>query len=368
MRPYAPVMARKAAATSAAKPSVSPAGGAAFPPSVAVLVGAERFLHLDYASRARESLLARHGRVEVFRFDAETSRPADVLDECRSMGLMAEHKLIVVDNADAMLKDSRDEGEPARRGERTPRELFADYLRKPEPTATLLLRAAKLVMGKLEAALLEGGGVLVECDEPPPAGAAAWACQRGAVHGVRLARAAGERLVAALGCDLSRIDSELARLAVMTAARGQDEITAELIDRETGTAREEEIWSIQAPLLAGDARAALEHLDGLLSVSRQSPAGLSWAYIDLARKLDGARRGQTAHLRLWGPAASVIPAAARPLHPAQTAALFEAAVETDARLKSGRGDPRRLLERLTLRFTDLTGPPGRNRPAPAARG
>jgi DNA polymerase III delta subunit len=351
-------MARRAAAPAVEKPA---AVGEGFPPPVAVLVGPERFLQLDYAARAREALQGRHGRVEVFRFDAETSRPADVLDECRSMGLLAAHKLVVVDNADAMLKDWREEGEPSRRGERSPRELFADYVRRPEPSATLLLRAPRLVMGKLEGALREGGGALVPCEEATPAAAAAWACQRAARHGVRLARPAGDRLVAALGCDLARLDSELARLAVMTAARGQGEITAELIDRETGVAREEEVWSIQAPLLSGDARAALEHLDGLLSVSRQAPAGLSWAFIDLARKLDGACRGQTAHLRLWGPSAAVIPAVARSLAPEQTAALLEAAVETDARLKSGRGEPRRLLERLTLRFTGLTGRRGAGR-------
>jgi DNA polymerase III delta subunit len=131
-----------------------------------------------------------------------------------------------------------------------------------------------------------------------------------------------------------------------------------------GFAREEKFFAIQASLVAGDAGAALAHLRELVEVSRQDPVPLNWAYIDLARKLHGASVGLAAgenpyalagRLKLWGPQQEAVFKAARKIRPDRAAELFQAAVETDVKLKTGQGDPVVNLEVLTLRFADAVG-------------
>lgn len=121
---------------------------------------------------------------------------------------------------------------------------------------------------------------------------------------------------------------------------------------------------MQRFLLQPEPEVALAAVRSRLDVSRESPIGLVFAYIELARKLDGYCRGIAAKenpmglagkLKLWGPAAQSIPHAARRLNKRQTADLLAACVEVDARCKSGRGDPERLLEALTVRFVQVAG-------------
>jgi DNA polymerase-3 subunit delta len=357
-------------------------GSPTAPPRVVLLVGAERFLMLDNTARLRTRLSELHAGCDVFAFDGSTCRAADVLDECRSMGLMTAHKLVVVDNCDALLRaDDDDEGGAAssgrgggagggggaRRGERSAREMFEAYAHAPESSATLVLRAEKLVAGNLGKAIEAGGGLVVKCDTPEADEAQAFALQRAKqVHAIVLSPAAASRLVQTVGSELGRIDTELAKLALVAAGRGiggggggGGALGPELIDELTGASREEDIWAMQASLLGNDAGAALKHLHELLTLSRQSPAGLSFAFADLARKLDAASRalanreseGQvSSRLRLWGASKGPFLAKAHRVPPARASALFADAVDTDWRIKSGRGEPVHLLEVLTLKF------------------
>jgi DNA polymerase III delta subunit len=231
--------------------------------------------------------------------------------------------------------------------------------------STLVLRAGTFKGPRLEKAVLAGGGRVSKCAPPGPADAAAWAVRWAkSQHSATLTPDGARALIEALGTDMGRIDTELAKLAVAAQARGggRAAIDAALVAELSADTHEQRLWSIQAALLSGDPARALGELNHMIDVLRENPVGIGLAYLDLARKLDSAARGLAAResrpsiigrLRLWGETVNPLLDAAAACGPAVTTPLLAAAVETDARSKSGGGDPRRLLEALTLRFTSL---------------
>ena len=313
---------------------------------IVVLAGKEAMLRTVYTTKLREALEAAHGDIDVLRFGGKESEVAEVLDECRSFGLMTAHKLVIVDEADQWVKEGA-------------RALVERYAEAPADAATLVLRTDTWRKGKLDA-MIETHGAIVHCEELPAPKAAAWAigrCKK--EHDGELTKAAAAALVERIGSDLGRLDAALGKLALMA---GDGEITPELVVREVGLSREEEVWGIQRTLLSGDPEACVAHVREALDVSRHPGVLVVWAMTDLARKLHAASRGgregtnpqQLAKdLKLWGPARDAVMGAARRVDPERARGLWEACVEADAAGKSGLGKHERHAERLAIRFASV---------------
>lgn len=331
---------------------------------VVVMVGKEAFLRTQNLGVIREALAGIHGDIDTLRFDGSEAEVAEVLDECRSFGLMATHKLVVVDQADQFVKEDA-------------RPLVERYAQHPSDGTTLVLRCEKWNSGKnLDEAIRACGG-FVNCDPLGDAEAANWAGLRAAKrHGARLEKDAARLLAHRLGADLGRIDMELAKLALGAVEReeapagdGADGgapdapravITVEAVRVLVGSTREEEVWGLQQTVLEGDPERALAELREILGVSRQPPVLVMWALIDLGRKLYAAARllesgeapqSAARRLKIWPQekAHSVLTAARR-LGSEGAWDLFSAALEADASVKSGLGRDVRWLERLVVRF------------------
>lgn len=320
---------------------------------VGLLAGKESFLRHLHTHNLRDALAKKHGTVDTVMFDGLSATAAEVLDECRSFGLIASYKLVILDAAESLIKEEN-------------RPLFERYcagVAESEPGATLLLRAEAWRAGKLDA-LIEGVGGIVRCDEPGMPEAARWAVGRAKKeHKAELQVEAAEALVERVGPRLARLDSELGKLA---AAAGEGPITRQLVEYFVGASREAEVWGIQETLLSAPPEEALRHLRYVLDVSRQSPVLISYALVDLARKVHSVsralRQGMRAEevtrvkgLRLWGPAAHAVVEAARRVEPDRALALFRAAVRGDQRSKSGLGEPERTLEMMVLEFAQTLG-------------
>ena len=314
---------------------------------VAAIVGPDPFLREQHTAQLREALEAAHPTVDLIRFDGNAAAVSDVLDECRTFGLMRQHKLVVVDDADHFLSEST-------------RPAMERYAAAPCDDATLVLRASKWNKGKLDA-LIDKVGAVVKCDVPTPAQAVNWALRRCEKrHKATLERPAATTLVQRVGPDLARIDAELAKLAgaVGEGATIDAGLVAQLVE---AASQEVDPWPLQETLLAGDPRAAVSHLHDMLD-ARLDPIFITYACLDLARKLHAAVEGAGAgwspqqiakELRLWGPGRDPILKAARMLDRRRVAALLAAAVDADRRQKTGQGDPERTLERLVLQFPSL---------------
>ncbi|MEZ6242554.1 MAG: DNA polymerase III subunit delta [Phycisphaerales bacterium] len=315
---------------------------------VVVLHGKEAFLRSEHTSALREKLAEAFGEVDVVRFDGESAQAADVLDECRSFGLMAPHKLVIVEEADKLV------------GEAT-RPAFERYAEAPSDGATLVLRTQTWRKGNLDKRI-ENVGVIVPCDTANEATAIRWCgrrCEKR--HGATIEPAAATTLVERVGTDLSRLDGELEKLALGVGQGGT--ITTRHVGELVGRTREEEVWSIQGELLSGDAERTLEHLRAILdNAPRDAHVPVMWACTDLARKIHAASRamrsGVSPHqiaqeLRLWGPSKDAVLSVAGRLDPTDARGLLDACVAGDRAGKSGLGRPQRTLERLAIRFAGV---------------
>ncbi|PHQ81890.1 MAG: DNA polymerase III subunit delta [Phycisphaera sp.] len=334
-------MARRPAGQS--QPTLDPKGG------LFVFHGKDAFLRADYTHQLRAKLEETQGEIETIHFDGTRDAFADVLDECRSFGLMQQHKLVIVEAADQLVKD-------------TGRPLLERYAQAPVEAATLVLRCDIWYKGNgnIDKLIIASGGEVHKCEGLAPNEAAAWAIKRAKEHhDVAIKRDAAMLLVERVG-QLGRIDSELGKLAV--DAKGG--ITREMVAEAVGMTREEEVWSIQSLILSAGPEELLTQLRTILVNSKQDQSVVTlWACMDLCRKLHSAsqalHQGQNpasvaGTLKLWGQSKDAIMHAAKRIHPVQAGRLLSLAVEADRKNKSGLGRADRLLERLTLQIAGGT--------------
>ncbi len=321
---------------------------------IVVLFGEEFFLRQLRTQALREALEKAQGQVDVVTFDGEKAQAAEVLDECRSFGLIAAHKLVIVDAADQLVKEDS-------------RPLFERYAQSiidagGEAPATLVLRGKAWRPGNLDKLIAQVGAV-VKCEPLAEDTAIAWAIARcKKQHAGVIEKDAAHLLVMRVGTDLGRLESELGKLA---AAAGADErgaavpIGRELVSEFVGVSREEEVWGIQSQVLGATPSQALGALRGAIEVSRHPSALVFFALADLARKLHAAghalRQGMNAWqlkgpLKLWGGSGDAITAAAGKLSPGEARGLLDHTLDCLVRSRTGLGDDVRLLERAVLRF------------------
>lgn len=321
---------------------------------IVLFAGPEVFLRALYTGELREKLVSVHGEVDSFVFDGETAAAADVLDECRSFGLIARHKMVILDNASDLIKEDV-------------RPLFENYAKSPSECTTLVLRGDSWRSGKLDA-LIEAVGVIKACDPLSPAKAVSWVIHRSTKRlSVEIESEAAELLVEKVGVDLARLDTELRKLEAAAGPGGR--ITAALVAEFVGASREEEAWKIQQTLLTGSPEAGLAHLRYLLDVSKEPSIKIAWAVTDLARKLHAASRARRSNqrpdavaskLKLWADSRTAIFGAAERIEPCDALRLLEACVEAGVREKTGLGDIDRSLERLVIEFARVVPGPHRH--------
>lgn len=318
---------------------------------IAALIGKEHFLQLEHTATLKALLERAHGEVAYFRFDGQSAQLADVLDECRTFGLMAQYKLVVVDNADQIIKEDN-------------RPLMERYAQSPCESATLILRTDKWHAGKLDDMIVSSGGAIIKCEAKTHYEASAWAvanCPKR--HKASIEQKAAELLVNRIGTDLGRLDTELEKLAVSaTTADGKPaSITMKHVADMVGLTREEEAWVVQDTLLSGNAAASIGHVHTILdNARRDANIPLAWACLELARKLNAAAQGVQQGMNPWqlGNKLKIWPDSrkeaifgiARRVPPRRLAFLLQHAINADFKQKSGGGDPDRLLEVLAYRF------------------
>lgn len=313
---------------------------------IVVLTGKDSFMRVERSRQLQQALEERFGTVDRFELDGASASLSSVLDELRSYGLLSQHKLVVVDNAEAFL------------GAEDRRRAMERYAESPQQESTLLMRAGtRWNPGRFDKLVDACGGAVIKCEPPSEQDAVRWCAVRAEKrHGAQLAPGAAELLVEKIGPDLARLDSEMAKLA---AAAGEGkQVSRALVAEFVGLSREEQAWELQSTLLRDGPRAALEKLNELVGVSGIPEVMIGWSLVDVVRKIHEAARllaaGQdefavARQLKLWGESQSMVCRAARALGPHRAAALLAECVRTDARTKSGWStDSARTFEGLVV--------------------
>ena len=318
---------------------------------IVVLHGDQAFLQTERLERLRKALEdSQQQEVETLRHDGPKADLADVLDDLRSFGLMAQHKLVVVAEADPFVTQHR--------------EALERYAADPADTGTLVLRPKTWnAAWKLHKAVAEVGRV-VKCDTPSPDEAHRWLIRRAQeAHQTKLSPRGATALIDHLGTDLGQLDSELAKLAVASSKPGT--IDEAQIEALVGQASEEQAWQIQEAMLSGDAARAIGMLHELVHLAGRPEVLINYFVADLARKLHHAavmaERGDSPFdicktLKIW-PRERQAPflGAARRLGRQGSARLLRAVLEVDRRAKSGFGKNLVGLERIAVQFAAAVG-------------
>ncbi len=323
---------------------------AAFDPTpdmrMVVLHGADDLLRRDHLAALRAVLKEVHGEVEEYRFDAvrpNDCNPSDLFDELRSYSLMRRHKLVVLD-----LRPDKGGTLPYLARDGGYRDLFERYAEKPVDNGTLVLRVSGgWKPGTLDKLVAKVGAV-VKCDHPAPAEARDWLLEQAKKQHAKVDPAAAMALVGRMGCDLLALECEMQKLVLLA---GDKPVTRALVDAEIGMHSEEKVWSIQAAVLramaSGKPAEPLELVHELLEMTDKGDNNeipLLIALVGLARNLAvgsrmvaaGTAPGEVAkQLKLWGEGQSLFMGALRQGNPAHFSAVFEKALDLDARAKGG---------------------------------
>lgn len=317
---------------------------------ICVLHGKEDYLLTQYLRQLTQQI-EKNLNVETdqLRFDGKKAEIIDVLDELHCVGLMMQYKIIVVDNADEFVKSYRKQLER--------------YAMKPESTSTLVLRSETWNKGNLDKAITKVG-CIIKCGQPSMAEARRWVILRSeSKHGRKITQSAATALIDHLGPNLTRLDTELAKLAVMV---GDGElIDLAQIEAMTGKTSDEAAWVIQDAILSGKVSDAIQTIHELVELANQHEVLVVYFVGDLIRKMNRAIGMLNAgiseydicrELKIW-PRERQAPflRATRRLGTNGAAHFLSIITELDQRSKSGFGSPISQLERFCVSFAGKVG-------------
>ena len=222
-------------------------------PSVLLVVGAEAVLRRRVASRIARLLLPEGPKDPgLQRLDGAEVRLAAVLDEAASGSLLAGKRVLVVQNAAALLSSAGEAEVGA----------LERYVESPNPDVVLLFDAESLDKRRLVVKRLMANAESVECDrlrgQDLRNSMIAYARERGYALPPPAAALAEELL----GTDLMMIFNALDK--VMTYCGERTQIETEDLERSLNVVREPAMWELTNALSVRDAAAALEALGRLL--------------------------------------------------------------------------------------------------------
>jgi DNA polymerase-3 subunit delta len=211
----------------------------------------------------------------IAEFDGPAAELADVLDECRTMSLLASVRLVCVRDADAFVAEYR--------------EALEKYLQSPSPTGVLVLVCTRWDKRWRLYKLVETIGRNVDCQSPVRAKIPPWLIERARhEYGCELQAAAAQRLIELTGQELGRLDMDLAKLA--TYVHPRQVIRPTDVDELVGATRAEKVFGITDAIGRRDAARALALWAQVLAsdpdASYRAVGGLAYGF----RKLAAAKR------------------------------------------------------------------------------
>jgi DNA polymerase III subunit delta len=292
----------------------------------------------------------------VERFTAGDAKPDDVVFAARTLPMLGERRVVVFGHIERLFKGRRklaevDDDVPA--GEEAPPPDpggLEGYVQSPEPSTVLVLVATDVNRATRLGKLLDKQAVTVECDGFSTDGfngaqsalrdAMQFAADRVKAAGKRIDAPGLTALVERAGPDIGRLRKDIDTLVLFVGdAPG---ITAQDVRLVVGAAQQFDDWAVTNAIAAGDAAAALRHVD-LMIENGSSP-------FQMLGQLGWWIRTKMAQVA-----------------PERTAAAVRALYRADAASKLGR-NPQVILERLVVELCGRQRPSGSGGPRPSREG
>jgi len=277
----------------------------------------------DYLQRMRLQQVIRRvvgdddQHMALTQFDGPEVALADVLDELRTMPLLAECRVVIVRQADPFVKNHR--------------AALEQYLAAPSPSGVLVLLCDSWPSNTRLARRVPQVGEAIACDTPPRRRLASWLvgyagqqCQK------ELQPPTAQKLVDLVGDDsLGKLCGEIDKLA--TYVGDATRITDNDVEDLVGHHRQEKVFGIIDAAEQRDLSQAMELWQQVLATDRDAPyralGGLAWA---LRRLID-----QRSHQPR---------AAGGRLDPAQLMEHLARLAEADHTIKTGTGTVQSVVE------------------------
>jgi len=340
--------------------------------SVMVLAGTEAFTRRELLQRIRQAVLEdQKSEMGYVRLDPSVSVAA-VLDECRTMGMFAANKLVVVEPADNLFKarsEEEDDGEESeeaetgadsqRRGASTPRELIYRYAEAPAQGTVLVLVCDNWLKTTRLHKLLDAQGAVHWCVPPREDQIPHWISSRAEkFYAKKIEPVAAIRLAELVGADLARLDGELAKLALY--AMDQNLISEKMVMQMVGFQHEQQVWDLIDALSEGNLRDALTRHHELWQMDTKIGYTLVGAIfywlgqVMRAREMIDRRMGDgqiIKDLRLWPQQrATRTLQLARRWGVAGAKRAAEALLTADMAAKTSLGEPQRNIEMFIVKI------------------
>lgn len=314
-----------------------------------VIAGAEQTLVNAKCSELLDELIEPERRATGL-FDAEPNKVgiAEIFDELRTLPFLAGRRVVLVKNADKFISANR--------------QLLENYFDNPCPTGVLVLTVKSWDGRTRLAKKLPGVGTLIAVEQPKGRQLLGHLVSYAKdAHDKLLGRQAAELVVDLAGNDLTRLYTEIDKLALF--ANGEKNITIKHVESLTGNNRLFNAFSVIDACMAGDAARAAHRLRNMFAEDRSTEYTAVGAFAYHFRKLWTAKRMLAAgdsvnsvadRLRMWYNKDAQF-AQVRKLSFRQLGDRLQELAAIDYAIKRGRAQPRVAMERLVLSMASRNG-------------
>ncbi|NLX23631.1 MAG: DNA polymerase III subunit delta [Phycisphaerae bacterium] len=252
------------------------------PAPLYAVCGEELFLRRQAITELVDEVLGPADRsLAMSEYDGknESLKPADVLDDLRTLPFLVERKLVLLRDGDLFVKQYRAELEA--------------YAEKPCERSVFVLECKSLSANTRLYKRIAAAGEVVKCEPIKAYQVPAWLTDRAKqTYGKRLTPKAAAMLCDLIGPELGQLDAELQKLTVYVNSR--DRIDIGDVEALGGRCREEQVWGILSAIAAGDRAKALFLWEEVWQTDRAANGRAIGGLAYSVRRLLAAKRAELA--------------------------------------------------------------------------
>ena len=310
-----------------------------------VIAGKEDSLVSSRCEQLLDSLIEPSQRATgFFNADPDSTSATEILDELRTAPFLTDTRVVAVKQAEDFITKNR--------------ELLETYFDNPCPTGRLVLTVKTWKSNTKLAKKLQNTGELITVNEPKryelPGQLASYAND---AYSKRLSRSAAELLIEITGEELTKLYSEIDKLALF--ADKDKTITEKHIESLIGHNRMFNAFSVIDSIIAGNAPEAIERLRGMFAEDKSAEYTIVGAFAFHFRRMFSARvlldKGDSfgqiiKKLNVWSNKDKFFDQIKR-ISLKQTGKYLQQLAETDYAIKTGRTQVPVAMEQMVLSLT-----------------